>query len=226
MIIPFQRSGRMLKHYIENEDYEKTLVFSQELQKKSEGLSSMLDNLLSWSIDQMNGYKMNPELLYVKQELEGLKLSFDQQARFKNTKISIEGNEEIALTFDKGAFHIIFRNLIGNALKYTENGSIRVVLKRELDALKCSVIDTGIGMSKEQLDHLFSIENKESRVGTNGEKGTGLGLSLVYRFLTMNGGSIQVSSDNRVGTKFDLSFPLSENDIVETQEVNAKELSA
>ncbi len=226
MLIPFQRSGRILQHYIEGKDYDKTIMFSKELQKNSEGLSSMLDNLLSWSLEQMNGYKMNPELLYVKTELRAIKTSFKQQAAFKDTVINIDAKEELALTIDKGAFHIIFRNLIGNALKYTENGRIKIELKRELNTLKCALIDTGVGMSKEQLEHLFSLENKTSSLGTRGEKGTGLGLSLVYRFVTMNGGRIEVSSEKRVGTKFNLSFPLLDSDIVATQKVNERELSA
>ncbi|WP_346883731.1 ATP-binding protein [uncultured Algibacter sp.] len=226
MIIPFQRSGKILEHYIENKDYDKTIVFSQELQKNSEGLSNMLDNLLNWSLEQMNGYKMNPELLYVNNELESIKANFLQQAEFKNTKISIINDEEIAMNMDKGAFHIIFRNLIGNALKYTDNGTIRLGINREINTLKCSIIDTGVGMDKEQLKDIFSLETKTSSTGTKGEKGAGLGLSLVYRFIKMNGGTIEVSSEKRVGTKFDLSFPLSEFDIAETEKINAKELSA
>ncbi|WP_346883730.1 ATP-binding protein [uncultured Algibacter sp.] len=226
MIIPFQRSGKILEHYIENKNYDKTIVFSQELQKNSEGLSNMLDNLLNWSLEQMNGYKINPELLNVNNELESIKTNFSQQAEFKNTKINIINDEEIAMNMDKGAFHIIFRNLIGNALKYTDNGTIRLGINREINTLKCSIIDTGVGMDKEQLKDIFSLETKTSSTGTKGEKGAGLGLSLVYRFIKMNGGTIEVSSEQRVGTKFDLSFPLSEFDIAETKKVNAKELSA
>ncbi len=100
-------------------------------------------------------------------------------------------------------------------------------MKRNLNILKCSVIDTRVGMSREQLKELFILENKASSLGTRGEKGTGLGLSLVYRFVTMNGGRIEVSSEKRVGTKFDLSFPLLDSDIVHSQKLNEiKELSA
>ncbi|WP_299887941.1 ATP-binding protein [uncultured Lacinutrix sp.] len=226
MIIPFQRSGRILEHYIEEKNYDKTITFSKELQKNSQGLSTMLDNLLSWSIEQMNGYKMNPELLYVTKEINEIKTTFSQQSEFKDTKINIVNSEEIAINIDKGAFHIIFRNLIGNALKYTENGIIRIEFKRDLNTLTCILTDTGIGMSKAQLDNIFTLDTKESTIGTKGEKGTGLGLSLVYRFVKMNGGTIKVSSEKRVGTKFNLNFPLSENDILETEKINTKEQSA
>ena len=226
MIIPFQRSGRILQHYIEDKNYDKTITFSQELQKNSNGLSTMLDNLLSWSVEQMNGYKMNPELLYVGSEINEIVSNFSQQAEFKNANINITNTEEVALSIDKGAFHIIFRNLIGNALKYTENGTIKIDFIRELNNLKCSVIDTGIGMDYQQVENIFSLENNASTVGTKGEKGTGLGLGLVYRFVKMNDGDISVSSEKRVGTKFDITFPLSKNDMIETERMNRKEQSA
>ena len=155
-----------------------------------------------------------------------IKTNFHQQAEFKNTKINIVNEEEIALNIDKGAFHIIFRNLIGNALKYTENGTIRIELKRELNLLKCTIIDTGIGMDKELAETLFTKDANESHIGTKGEKGTGLGLGLVSRFVKMNKGEITVSSEKRVGTKFYLNFPLSESDIIETEKLNRKEQSA
>jgi len=225
MIIPFRRSGRVLQHYIENKDYNKTLVFSQELQKNSEGLSRMLDNLLNWSVEQMNGYKMNPELIYVSEELENVKSNFKQQSDFKKTKIEIINSEEIVINMDKGAFHIIFRNLISNGLKYTENGSIRLEFLQENNILKFNIIDTGLGMNTEQMACLFRLEKKPT-TGTKGEKGAGLGLNLVHRFVTMNNGDIKVSSEKRVGTKFEINFPLTKTDIIETKKVNERRLLA
>ncbi|AXT50173.1 GHKL domain-containing protein [Aquimarina sp. BL5] len=208
MIIPFQRSGKILKHHIDKGNHEKTIELSQALEQNSESLSNMLDNLLNWSLEQMNGYKMNLENLSIKEELSKIILGYEQQATYKKTKIELEYQNDFNIKFDRGAFHVIFRNLIGNALKYTEEGSIRIKFTSKNDMFLCSVIDTGVGMSKDQLENLFTLEEKKSTVGTQGEKGTGLGLNLVYRFVKMYKGTIQVSSEKRIGTRFDLSMPI------------------
>ncbi|KAA1244006.1 ATP-binding protein [Aquimarina sp. RZ0] len=225
MIIPFQRSGKILKHHIDRENYEKTIEISKALEKNSEGLSNMLDNLLNWSLDQMKGYVVNPEKIFVGKELNEISEGFDQQATYKNTKIRIKYKEDIPIKFDKGAFHVIFRNLIGNALKYTENGTIRIEFKKDFNTLLCSVIDTGVGMSEDQLRDIFTLKEGKTTAGTYGEKGTGLGLNLIYRFVKMNKGVINVSSKKRIGTRFDLSFPISES-FTKDQTDDSESLSA
>ncbi|WP_298315272.1 tetratricopeptide repeat-containing sensor histidine kinase [uncultured Aquimarina sp.] len=210
MIIPFQRSGKILKYHIDKGNHEKTIELSQALEQNSESLSNMLDNLLNWSLEQMNGYKMNPEKISVSEQLKEIISGYKQQATFKKTKIDLKYKEDLWVNFDKGAFHVIFRNLLGNALKYTEAGNIRIEFTSEDNLLLCSVIDTGVGMSQEQLNHLFTLEDKKSTIGTKGEKGTGLGLNLVYRFVKMHKGTIHVSSEKRIGTRFDLKIPAEE----------------
>lgn len=211
MLIPFQRAGKVLNHHVDKENYDRVKSLSNELQSNSNNLSNMLDNLLNWSLEQMNGYVVKTEVLSLKDEFESLISNFKQHAKDKNTTIELICNEDYTVFLDKGALHVIFRNLIGNALKYTENGIIKVTLKKELNSLKCTVIDTGVGMRNEQQEQLFKLEDNNSTTGTQGEKGTGLGLNLVYRFVTMLNGEISVSSKLRLGTRFDLSFPILES---------------
>ncbi|MFD2561835.1 tetratricopeptide repeat-containing sensor histidine kinase [Aquimarina rubra] len=208
MIIPFQRSGKILKYHIDKGNHEKTIELSQALEQNSESLSNMLDNLLNWSLEQMNGYKMNPQTISVSKQLNEIISGYKQQAIYKKTKIDLKYEEDLSIQFDKGAFHVIFRNLIGNALKYTEEGNIRIEFTNKDNTFLCSVTDTGVGMSQDQLAHLFALEEKKSSIGTQGEKGTGLGLNLVYRFIKMHKGTIHVSSEKRIGTRFDLSIPI------------------
>ncbi len=225
MMIPFQRSGKILKHHIDKENYDKTIELSQALEQNSENLSNMLDNLLNWSLEQMNGYTMNPGRIAVEEELQKIIKGYDQQATYKKTKIKLEYEEDLRIQFDKGAFHVIFRNLIGNALKYTEEGSIRIQFENKNEQFLCSISDTGIGMSSDQLKDIFTLEEKKSRVGTQGEKGTGLGLNLVYRFIKMHGGTIDVSSEKRIGTRFDLKIPITIS-LTEKEEELSESLSA
>ncbi|WP_299248391.1 tetratricopeptide repeat-containing sensor histidine kinase [uncultured Aquimarina sp.] len=225
MIIPFQRSGKILKYYIDKGNHEKTIELSQALEQNSESLSNMLDNLLNWSLEQMDGYKMNPEKISVSEQLNEIISVYEQQASYKKTKIVLKYEDDFLINVDKGAFHVIFRNLIGNALKYTEGGNIRIEFTRENNNFLCSVIDTGVGMSQDQLENLFTLEEKKSTIGTQGEKGTGLGLNLVYRFIKMQKGTIKVSSEKRIGTRFDVNIPVTIS-LTKEEEKTAESLSA
>jgi signal transduction histidine kinase len=70
------------------------------------------------------------------------------------------------------------------------------------------VIDSGVGIPQEKLDKLFNLHDKKSTYGTSGEKGLGLGLQLVYEFVEMNKGTIEVSSKEGEGTVFSFKLPL------------------
>ncbi|WP_298541170.1 ATP-binding protein [uncultured Aquimarina sp.] len=224
MIIPFQRSGKILKYHIDKGNHEKTIELSQELEQNSESLSNMLDNLLNWSLEQMSGYKINLQSMSISEELNEIISGYEQQAAYKKTKIVLKYEDDLWVNLDKGAFHVIFRNLIGNALKYTEEGNIRIEFTSEDDMFLCSITDTGVGMSQDQLKNLFTLEEKKTTIGTQGEKGTGLGLNLVYRFIKMHKGTIQVSSEKRIGTRFDLNIPITKYQFNEKTE--RKPLSA
>lgn len=214
MLVPFQRSGKVLGHYVEKEEYKKVKKLSNEIQSNSNNLSNLLDNLLNWSLEQMNGYTFKSEEFSIKEEFETIIKNFKQHCLEKQTKIELDYTEDYTITFDKGAFHVIFRNLLNNALKYTEQGTIKISFAKEFNTVTFALIDTGIGMSQEQLQHLFTLkENAESTLGTQGEKGTGLGLNLVHRFVKMHKGTIKVSSKLRLGTRFDLSFPINAKQI-------------
>jgi signal transduction histidine kinase len=208
MLIPFQRSGKLLKHFVDTKEEKLALQLATELDKNSHGLSNSLDNLLNWSLEQMNGYKSKPVEIVVKKELEEIISVYQQQAHYKNTSIKVIENEEVVMLFDKGAFHVIFRNLIGNAIKYTQNGEITVLFERNLNEIHCSVSDTGVGMTDAQVKNAFNLDENKSNAGTQGEKGTGIGLNLVHRFVTIHKGTIRLVSEIGKGTKFEMTFPI------------------
>jgi signal transduction histidine kinase len=99
------------------------------------------------------------------------------------------------------------RNLISNAIKFTPTGgTILVKARQQNDFISISVIDSGIGMTKEQVEALFNIEKTYTTNGTNGEKGSGLGLVLCKEFVERNNGTITVESQIGKGSTF--SFTL------------------
>jgi signal transduction histidine kinase len=205
--IPFQRASRILNHHIQKQNFEKTLEVAKQLEINAESLSNLLDNLLQWSLEQMNGYTPKPELLSLKNEIAQIMESYEGHAHYKNTQLLQDIPESLLIETDKGAFHVIFRNLVANAIKYTENGSVQIKATKESNSIVCHVKDTGTGIDASMLDRLFTIESNKIKNGTAGEKGSGLGLVLVKKFLELNGGSIKVNSTEGSGTDFVISFP-------------------
>ena len=110
---------------------------------------------------------------------------------------------------DREQINLVVRNLINNALKFTpEGGTIEIgSTLNEENQWEISLKDNGMGMGEDIIDALFKPNFDKKRYGTLGEKGTGLGLILVKDFLTINGGSIKVTSEIEKGSTFTFTLP-------------------
>ena len=105
----------------------------------------------------------------------------------------------------------VIRNLISNALKYTENKGIIYLESNKLkDKIQINIVDSGVGIKKENIDKLFKIDSNISTSGTANEKGTGLGLIICKEFIEKNNGEISFESTEGKGSTFRFSIPLSE----------------
>jgi CheY-like chemotaxis protein len=106
----------------------------------------------------------------------------------------------------------IFSNLLSNAIKFTHEGGIRVEIKAQTEVntvtLSCSVEDTGIGIPHTQLDRLFKAFSQVDSSTTRQYGGTGLGLAICARLVEFMNGSISVTSQEGVGTRFHFSLKL------------------
>jgi two-component system, sensor histidine kinase and response regulator len=112
---------------------------------------------------------------------------------------------------DKTMVSIVLRNLISNALKYTNlKGLVQISSKKQEHELIISINDNGVGIAKELMDKLFQIDGVISTPGTQKEKGTGLGLILCREYLGKNKGKIWVQSEVNEGTTFYFSLPLND----------------
>ena len=106
-------------------------------------------------------------------------------------------------------FEIVIQNLLANALKFSRSGDT-ITVSNHISNGSCivSVADTGIGISKKNIDKLFN-KNTFTTVGTNNEKGTGLGLSICKELVELNNGKIWVESTENVGSTFYVQLPKS-----------------
>ncbi|MGM0650958.1 MAG: hybrid sensor histidine kinase/response regulator [Bacteroidota bacterium] len=185
--------------------------YYQLIYKSAKQGYDLLVNLLEWSKTQTGSINLNPEYIslnYIIQDT--INLLYNVAAK-KQIQISKEyETDDITVYADKNMLKTILRNLINNAIKYTEkNGNIHISATRNNGFASISVIDNGVGISKEKQKDLFLIDKKSSTKGTNKETGTGLGLIICKEFIEQHGGTINVASEEGKGSTFSFTIPLS-----------------
>lgn len=179
------------------------------IDKQSTSAYYILDNLLSWALSQQNQLTFEP----LKQALfPVVKVNIDllaNDAVQKNIKILNNVDESIEAFFDETLISVVIRNIIANAIKFTnKNGIISINCKLNNACIEVSVSDNGIGISPERIDSLFNETSFEPTFGTNHEKGSGLGLKLCKTFVEKNNGKIWLESKLEKGTTFYFTIPI------------------
>ena len=179
-----------------------------KLRNDIEHISFTLNNLLSWGHTQMNGAITKPGLLTLETIVDDNLNLLSEQAAAKSIRMvsNLQGNTQSWA--DENQIDIVLRNLISNAIKFTpDNGMITIDAKEAEKHWEISVRDTGVGMTEEVRNQLFSENTNASTHGTNNEKGTGLGLSLCKEMVEKNQGMIWVESTPRKGSCFYFTLP-------------------
>jgi two-component system, sensor histidine kinase and response regulator len=176
----------------------------------AENTFQLLINLLDWARLQEGKIQLKPEqfeLLPVAKEcMELLKLKIEE----KKLHSSIDIDYDIRVMADKNMIRTVFRNLIGNAVKFTEEGGkIHIAAHPVQNNVEISVTDTGIGINHEEMKYLFRIDKKKQATGSDEMVGTGLGLMLCKDFVEMNQGHIWAESEVGKGSVFYFTLPQS-----------------
>ena len=168
----------------------------------------LLDNLLIWAVSQNKEKNFKPvkinlyELL--KEEIENLKTLAGQ----KHISLNQDIDKELNVAADLQMVKTVLRNLISNAIKYTnENGAVIINAFEKNKYIEVDVIDNGIGISAETQKKLFKIDYLHSTPGTKDEKGTGLGLLLCKEFIELHGGNIWLQSESGKGSNISFTLP-------------------
>ncbi|KAB2841550.1 MAG: HAMP domain-containing histidine kinase, partial [Melioribacteraceae bacterium] len=183
--------------------------FFPVIDSASKRIIRTIDSILNMSELQIGSYAPQYKRVNVEKEIIQ-KLFFE----FKSLTISkgfrfdvITETEDVSITADVYSMEQIFTNLIDNAIKYTEKGSIEIRIYRNRQYKLCiDVKDTGIGISKEFLPQLFEPFRQEQQGYTRRFEGNGLGLALVKNYCKINNALITVQSEKDLGTTFTVTF--------------------
>lgn len=210
----FQGLGAILENYIRNKKYDELEAMIAEVGQATDQLSRLLDNLLNWASSELSIIPYNPIKIEVAQMMDDLIQIFQSSSNVKNIALTSKIEPSISIWADLNTTLTIFRNIINNALKFTEeNGSIEISAQTDDEFVSISVKDTGIGVPESKLSELFKLSDHSSTFGTQGEKGVGLGLQLVNEFVKLNHGKVQVVSVMGNGTTFIVKFPSYNNQV-------------
>ncbi len=188
---------------------EKTKEIIQKLNISIIQAYNLLDNLLHWAKVQMNESNTNVITFIPYKTVNRIVKTHESSMNEKNIGFTINVDEKMSINSDEVIFQILMRNLIANAIKFTNRGGeIHVSAKKFNDFVEFSVKDTGIGIEEKNLELLFDSKPSLSTRGTLGEKGSGIGLVLCKEFIGKLEGRIWAESKLGEGSSFYFTIPL------------------
>ena len=187
---------------------EKILHFVSHIHGSAQQTYSLLENLLEWSRAKSGTIQFTPHLFNIILVLEETLELFISVIEKNEIEITRDLPKEALVFADKNMVMTVIRNLISNAIKFTNHGGrVEIFLTQKDNFVSLSVKDNGIGIEKNRLISLFTLETNLSMPGTDNEKGTGLGLILCKEFMSLNSGSIVADSVSDEGSTFTISLP-------------------
>lgn len=177
--------------------------YAQTIYNSAEQSYYLLENLLEWARMQQGKIQFHPEPLDLKKIVEKIIELFQENANTKKLTLENRLTSSVFVTADENMLKTILRNLVQNAIKFTEeSGKVEIGTIGLEQGIEVYVKDTGRGIPPEHISKLFQLNSDFSTPGTNNEKGTGLGLLLCHEFAAVHGSSLTVSSEVGKGSRF------------------------
>ncbi|TGA68626.1 hybrid sensor histidine kinase/response regulator [Aliivibrio fischeri] len=189
----------------------------------SELLLSIINDILDFSRMEANTFYLENHTFNIHKSLNSVLKTFHPQAQNKQLELSlfIADNVPTYVQGDAHRLRQILLNLVGNSLKFTDDGQIQILVNAEEHEgriqLHCSVQDSGIGIQQEQLEYLFDEFTMADNSFSRTHEGSGLGLAICQRLVHMMDGTITVNSQYGLGSEFSFNIQL---DKATTKEIN------
>ncbi len=205
--------SEILLDSVKNNDFSDVEEITEYMLIASKQEMDLLTNLLDWSRSQSGKVKYDPETFKLEELVKEVSELLSWAANQKNIRTIQSIPPDLEIFADRNMLHTVIRNLISNAIKFTpDNGQINTIAYENLNELKFSIIDTGIGIKEECCSKLFRLDSHQTSKGTNQEQGTGLGLILCKDFIEAHQGKIWVESEFGKGSTFSFTIPLNKGD--------------
>ncbi len=221
---PLSSLHELTQHIEENLDSYaleelKELIVLQKV--SAETLYKLLENLLTWSRVQRGVMPYQPQPINIRWFIARNINLLTLHAKKKHIALVSNVQHELCVFADFNMVDTIIRNLISNAIKFTEpGGEVSVSVHDCEHFVEVAVADSGIGIEEQYIPTLFRIDTRYKRLGTGDEEGSGLGLILCKEFVDKHQCRIWVESEIGQGTTFRFTLPkMSEDDMVVRSEI-------
>ena len=199
----------LLIEKLQTSEIEKAKKYAAVINTSAKDNLNLVENLLTWAKTQIEEIKYTPENIELKLIVEESLKVLNTSASLKKIKLINSISDDIVTSADPDMLQTIMRNLVQNAIKFTDSGGmVEINAVSNPDHIEISVTDNGVGITEENQKKLFGADLNFSMNGTENEGGTGLGLMLCMEFVQKHGGKIWVESQAGKGSKFLFTLPV------------------
>jgi signal transduction histidine kinase len=189
-------------------DKEETLHFVRSINSTAKSMFDLLNNLLEWSRLQMGRVDVRPETIDVGASADRVSKLLAQNAEQKGVEFTQDVQPGVTAWADPRMFETVLRNLLSNALKFTDRGgTVRVFAETTDEDVIVGVEDTGVGVAENDRDSIFRYDPNRKQKGEGADKGAGIGLSLCRSLVDKMRGEIDFVSELGVGSTFTVRLP-------------------
>ena len=194
---------------------EQRVKYANIILYNSKRLSSLAKNMLQLTLLDREEIELELTNYSLVEQMNRVISTQENQAKEKNIEIVFEmPKKEIFIEGDEQRLEQVWTNIISNAIKYTnEGGLITITMKKNSKDTEVSIEDTGIGMSKEVVSHIFERFYREDKA--RNVEGNGLGLAIVKSIVDLHHGKIDILSQVDVGTNFIVRLPIEKQKLIE-----------
>lgn len=191
--------------------------YAERIESSGRTMMSLLNDILDLSKIESGKLHVEPAPFDLRSELAELLGMLDANASSKGLALDLDMAPDVPRIIETDQLRLrqVLLNLVGNAIKFTDRGEVRIVVRREMSAgrpaLRIEVSDTGIGITQEGLGRIFTQYEQAERSTHQKFGGTGLGLAISRQLVGLMGGNISVSSIFGKGTTFTVTLPVVED---------------
>ncbi|RDH82301.1 MAG: hypothetical protein DIZ80_08350 [endosymbiont of Galathealinum brachiosum] len=187
-------------------------ILNKQLQvilRNSRRLLRLVNQLLDISKVEAGEMKVNLQNIDINHFIREISLAFTPYAERKNIGFTTDlGNHPINIKFDPDKIEKVINNLLSNAVKFTpDNGRVRLTLKENNEGIEITLRDSGPGIAKKDISHIFDRFYQVDGSSTREHEGTGIGLSLVKELIELHQGTTEVTSETGFGSEFKITLP-------------------
>ncbi len=222
-----------ISNLLKDESAHKEPELINSLSFAANNLMVIINDILDFTKLDSNKVVLDPKSTHIKEQLINLRNTYDSLAREKKISLILEVDDALHSNYyyDENKLSQILGNLITNAIKYTQKGSVTIVTKKltedhEYDLIRFAVRDTGVGIPTKNFNEIFESFSQPKSVTTRIQGGTGLGLAIVKRLVNLFGSEIHLISEEKKGSEFYFDLKLKrKKQVSKKQELSIERLN-